>query len=142
MRIGHHYAVLGDPVTFFQRHCQKEWWTSTIQSYAQLRLALMGEGLHSHHLLPKSLFENGPRKTQGLINYIPSVPFSQSEHLRTLHSALNDFLRSKGVWQQHLFQSDLERAMELTAQFYEHSGLNHFAAAIRAFRNQAYDKVK
>jgi len=91
------YPTLGDPVVFFQRHFQRQWWVSTIQSYAQLRLALKGEGLHQHHLIPRALFLNGPKRTQGLIDYIPSVPFTEDEHLNTLHSTLNDFLRSRAL---------------------------------------------
>jgi hypothetical protein len=136
------YQKLGDPVTFFQKHFQRQWWVSHIQSYAQLRVALKGEGLHQHHLLPKTLFLNGPKKTQRLIDYIPSISFTEDEHLKTLHSTLNEFLKSNGLWRRRLSRSELERAMRLTAQFYEGYGLDHFAAALRGFKKAAYDKVK
>jgi hypothetical protein len=132
---------LGDPVTFYQRKFKGRWWTSTIQSYAQLRVALKGEGLHQHHLIPKSLFLRGPKRTRGLIDYIPSIPFTEAEHLRTLHPALNEYLRNNGLWQKHLSRRQLERALRLVADFYSRHGLRHPGAAIHGFRKEAYDRV-
>ena len=132
---------LGDPVDFYQRNFRNQWWTSSIQSYAQLRLILKGEGLHQHHLIPKSLFLYGPAKTRDLIDYIPSVPLSEAEHLKTVHSELNNFLATKGLWQRSLSSSELRAAIGLTAEFYERRGLRHFAAAIRGFCGLAYDRI-
>jgi hypothetical protein len=133
---------LGDPVTFYQRRFKGRWWTSTIQSYAQLKLALKGEGLHQHHLIPKSLFLRGPKKTRGLIDYIPSIPFTEAEHLKTLHPTLNESLRSNGLWQKRLSRRQLEQAMGLVADFYSRYGLRHLAAAIQGFRKEAFDRIK
>jgi hypothetical protein len=132
---------LGDPVTFYHTHFQDEWWVSVIQSYAFLTLALKGEGLNQHHLIPRRLFEKGPEETKRLLAYVPCVPLTQAEHLKTLHDALNEFLSTHGLWKEKLRYSacEQERAIELVTQFYERHGLQHFAAAIRAFRGKAYD---
>ncbi len=132
---------LEDPVDFYQRHFRNQWWTSTIQSYAQLKIALKGEGLHQHHLIPKSLLLHGPIKTRNLIDYVPSVPLTEAEHLKTLHTALNELLRRNGLWQRDLSAAELRRAIDLVSEFYERHGLRHFAAAIHGFRREAYDKV-
>lgn len=133
---------LGDPVTFYQRHFKNEWWSSVIQSYAQCRLALRSEGLHQHHLIPKSLFSYGPSWASKLTDYIPSVPLSQGEHLGTLHPTLNEVLKTNGLWQRHLSTARLEDAIDLAAKFYQQHSLRHFATAIRRFRKEAYDRVK
>jgi hypothetical protein len=132
---------LGSPVDFYQRHFANEWWISSIQSYAQLRITLEGEGLHQHHLISKSLFLHGPIPTRGIIDYVPSVTLSQAEHLRTLHTSLNRFLEGKSLWQRSLSSRELSEAIDFTADFYQRRGLRHFAAAIRGFRREAYDKV-
>jgi hypothetical protein len=134
--------ILGDPVTFYQRNFQRSWWVSVIQSYAHLRIALRGEGLHQHHLIPKTLLLHGPTIVKGLVDYVPSIPFTETEHLSTLHSSLNDLLRTGGLWRRtHYSADDLERAMDLLAQFYRHHGLTHFAAAVRGFRQKAYNPM-
>ena len=53
------------------------WWEAHIQSYACLKATLKGEGLHQHHLIPKSLFLKGPAQTRGLIDYVPSVTLTR-----------------------------------------------------------------
>jgi hypothetical protein len=132
---------LGDPIDFYKRHFRTQWWTSRILSYAELRVILKGEGLHEHHLVPKSLFRRGPKKTRDLIDYVPSVPLAEAEHLNTLHSALNECLRRQNLWQRDLSAAELRRAIDLVSEFYDQHGLRHFAAAIRAFRKEAYDRV-
>jgi hypothetical protein len=134
-------AKLGDPVTFYQRNFRNEWWVSTIQSYAQCRAILKGEGLHQHHLIPKSLLLYGPAVTQDLVDYVPSVPLAEAEHLKTLHAALNSLLRERHLWQRRLTGAELREAIELVAQFYDGHGLRHFGAAVRGFRREACDRV-
>jgi hypothetical protein len=132
---------LGNPVDFYQRHFPTQWWIAHILSYAELKAILKGEGLHEHHLVPKSLFLRGALKTRNLIDYVPSVPLAEAEHLKTLHSALNEWLRKENLWQRDLSAAELRRAIDLVSEFYERHGLRHFAAAVRAFRKEAYDRV-
>ena len=132
---------LGSPIDFYRRRFRNQCWTATILSYAELTAILKGEGLHQHHLIPKSLFLHGPMKARDLIDYVPSVPLAEAEHLKTLHSALNGLLRKNDLWQRDLSASELSRAIDLASEFYERHGLRHFAAAIRAFRKEAYDRV-
>ena len=132
---------LGDPATFYQTRFQGQWWTSVIQSYSELKGALGGEGLHQHHLIPKSLFLHGPNQTRDLIDYVPSVPLTKAEHLKTLHPMLNELLRAERLWQRDISADELRRAIDLAAEFYERHGIRHFAAAIRGFRKEAYDKI-
>ena len=113
-----------------------------MQSYAQLKDVLQGEELQQHHLIPKSLFMHGPRETRDLIDYIPSVPLSGAEHLKTLHSVLNDYLKGHGLWQRDLSATELSHAVHLCARFYAERGLNHFAQAIREFAEKVIEKIR
>jgi hypothetical protein len=132
-----------DPVTFYQNQeiFKNEWWTATIASYKQCRMALKNQGLHSHHLIPQSLLKNGPLKYRGLIDYIPCIPFTEAEHLKTLHKALNKLLDDEGWWKQPLTKSQLDRAIRIIAEFYDRHGLRHCGAAIRGFQKEAYEKI-
>jgi hypothetical protein len=119
-----------------------KWWGAYVQSYACLKAALKGEGLNQHHLIPKSLFLNGPAKTRGLANYVPSVTLDPHEHLSSVHAALNDYLKSKDVWERPLTSTGLEAAIRFTAEFYRRHGLPHFAAAVEEFLVKVYSRAR
>jgi hypothetical protein len=120
---------------------ERKWWGAHVQSYARLKASLKGEGLHQHHLIPKSLFLNGPTQTRRLIDYVPSVTLDESEHLSTVHRALNSYLMSKGVWQRSLNSTELGAAIRFTRDFYQQHGLMHFAEAIEEFVAKIYSKA-
>lgn len=109
-----------------------------VQSYGLLKGLLEGEGLHQHHLIPKSLFRYGPQWGRALGDFVPSVPLAEAEHLATLHPVLNEYLKEHGLWQRPLSDGELEKAIELTAGFYAERGLRHFAAAIHEFQARVY----
>ena len=131
---------LGPPENFI--YGKGKWWEAHIQSYACLKASLKGEGLHQHHLIPKSLLLKGPVRTRGLIDYVPSVTLDESEHLSTVHDALNSHLASKGVWQRPLTSSELEAAIRFTKEFYKQRGLAHFAEAIEQFLSEIYPRAR
>jgi hypothetical protein len=131
---------LGDPLDF--TYGARKWWGAHIQSYGLLKEILKGEGLHQHHLVPQSLLRHGPQKTKGLIDYVPSIPLTEGEHLRAMHRNLDATLKQAGLWKKELSRTQLERAIKITANFYEHNELQHFAEAVREFYEKAYLAVK
>ncbi|MFH1147507.1 MAG: hypothetical protein V1736_07350 [Pseudomonadota bacterium] len=92
--------------------------------------------------MTKSLLLYGHPKTRRLIDYIPSVPLSESEHLKTLHPVLNEHLGKKGLWQRNLSAPELERAFIEIARFYESRKIPHFAAAVREFHDKVYKLLR
>lgn len=113
-----------------------------VQPYALLHRILWGQGLHQHHLIPKSLFLNGPLWARPLGDYIPSVPLAREEHLAALHPVLNEYLREHGLWQRPLGARDIEAALDLAARFYRLRGIAHFAAAVLEFRERVFREVR
>jgi len=117
----------------------KQWWGATVQSYATWKASL-GEGseLNIHHLLPKTLLRKGPPFAHELEAHVPSVPLAEHEHLSSVHTELNRYLKSGDYWTRPLSAKELDKAIQATAAFYSDRGLKHFSAAIREFRVKVY----
>ncbi|HZT32153.1 MAG TPA: hypothetical protein VFA33_19860 [Bryobacteraceae bacterium] len=139
----------------------RRWWRGAIQSYAAMRLSLKGAGLEQNHLVHEAILKKGPPATQHLVRYIPAITLSMEEHRGKKYSyhtmkdrqqvgggpnsfrgcGMDAYLRSRriDVNRPSFTLSEVSKAIDASADYWEMIGVDHAAAAVRQFKTEIFE---
>jgi hypothetical protein len=140
-----------------------EWWCSSIQSYACMKLTMRKQGLEQNHLVHAAFFRNGPSHVQGLAAYVPCLTLSMEEHRGEKYSyhkmkdgekvgsgkdsfqgcGMDAFLRSNGINVNagSFSIAEIAKAISMSVKYWEMIGIDHAAAALREFNTRVFAPV-
>ena len=138
-----------------------QWWGSTIQSYARMKLLLRKQGLEQNHLVHAAFFRKGPPQLEHLYAYVPCLTLSMEEHRGETYSyhtmkdgqkvgtagnafdgcGMDAFLHSKGIdVRANCFSaSEITKAIDCSIQYWNMIGIRHASAALREFKTRLFE---